>query len=148
MESSAGGKYWSLSPQGHLVIRKGFTMTKSVGWKFFSLRDKVHSAEVEEGITDLPSGCLEYFSGMESVSLPSTLLTIGQNAFQSCSSLREISLPPSLRSIGQFAFHECYALERIHIPASVEKMDTLGVYVGEGNLREITVDPAHSLPLQ
>ena len=32
------------------------------------------------------------------------------------------------------------SLEKIHIPASVDSVDELGIYVGEGKLREITVE--------
>ncbi|MDE5829990.1 MAG: leucine-rich repeat protein [Duncaniella sp.] len=56
-----------------------------------------------------------------SVSLPNTILSIGESAFEYCSAIiGEIKLPKSLTEIGPSAFAECTGITgTIHIPAGV-----------------------------
>ena len=57
-----------------------------------------------------------------SISLPSSLLSIGMGAFSTCKKLASITIPSKVTLIDQNAFFECYALPRIFIPASVSKI--------------------------
>ena len=61
----------------------------------------------------------EYCSNLASISLPSTLKTIGSKAFIWCDKLSSISLPKSITSIGSSAFESCKGLTSISIPDSV-----------------------------
>ena len=45
--------------------------------------------------------------------------SIGDGAFDECSSLKSISIPDSVTSIGDFAFSGCSSLTSIEIPNSV-----------------------------
>ena len=54
----------------------------------------------------------------EQISLPNSLLYIGDNAIE-CESLKEIILPQSLRYIGDSAFWGCENLQKITIPNGV-----------------------------
>ena len=57
--------------------------------------------------------------GITSITLPSTLKTIGDKAFLDCSSLAGIAIPGGATSIGDKAFYGCTALVRIELPDSV-----------------------------
>ncbi|MCM1071419.1 MAG: leucine-rich repeat domain-containing protein [Bacteroides sp.] len=64
------------------------------------------------------------FSGLrnlESVSLPSTITTIGSGAF-SCSGLRYIEIPAKVREIANSTFSECLQLEDIKFPPHLTKI--------------------------
>jgi hypothetical protein len=53
------------------------------------------------------------------VDLPSTLLTVSNYAFQSCTSLRWVKWPAAgsgTVSIGQYAFRGCTSLEKVELP--------------------------------
>ncbi len=58
---------------------------------------------------------------LESVTIPSSVVTIGYVAFDSCISLKTVVFEEnsSLESIGEWAFEYCSAIEAIEIPASV-----------------------------
>ena len=54
-----------------------------------------------------------------SVSLPSTVKSIGKYAFMDCSKLTSVTLPNNLTSIGSYAFFRCTSLTSISLPDSV-----------------------------
>ena len=58
------------------------------------------------------------------VSIPPSVISIGDKTFGRCFSLEEIELPPFLSSIGDQCFCECLSLWRITIPSSVTKIGT------------------------
>lgn len=76
----------------------------------------------------IPEGVYEIYSAkqwvlrkpttLESVSLPSTLKTIGDGVFSQCCNLSSITLPDGLTSIGEGAFASC-SITKIIIPDSV-----------------------------
>ena len=65
------------------------------------------------------SFCSSYYcTSLESITIPSSVTSIGENAFSGCVSLESIMLPSSVTSIGNGAFGDC-SLKSITIPSSV-----------------------------
>ena len=65
------------------------------------------------------------FSGnsfLENVTIPDSILTIGNNAFDNCTLLKNITFGSNVTSIGDMAFYGCYSLESIIIPNSVSSI--------------------------
>ena len=58
-----------------------------------------------------------------SITLPSSVTTIGEEAFY-CSSLVSIILPSGVTTVGTRAFYCCSSLESITIPSTVTSFDT------------------------
>ena len=59
---------------------------------------------VKEGTKVLVESCFSQ-QKMTSVTLPSTLTTIGKSAFHNCSALESVTIPASVKSIGEGAFN-------------------------------------------
>lgn len=101
-------------------------------------RNSVKKVIIEEGITRIGQGAFyknqnACFKGMESITFPSTLMSIGSNAFGGTTAkgdvaLKEIVFSQSgkLAEIEQGAFGGCIALQNVEIPEGVTK---LGNYV-------------------
>lgn len=70
-------------------------------------------------VTTIGSNAFFGCTNLSSVSLPSRLTAINNGAFQNCSSLTAIKLPETLTSIGASAFQDCSGLTSIAIPNSV-----------------------------
>ena len=56
------------------------------------------------------------------VTLPSTLIEIGEGAFRACHFFGEIVLNEGLQKIGDCAFNSCVVLETITIPSTVTEL--------------------------
>ena len=65
------------------------------------------------GIVEIPAYCFNGCEGLTSVTLPSTVKIIGQNAFENCMSLTSITLPRDLVTIKDRAFQNCQALNKV-----------------------------------
>ena len=57
-----------------------------------------------------------------SITIPNSVIAIGDRAFSGCPHLQEINLPDSVISIGNEAFSGCTSLSRITIPNSITKI--------------------------
>ncbi len=90
-----------------------------------------------EGITEIPYQCLMGCPELESVTLPSTLKTIGDDAFRGCPKLKSISLPDGLESIGEYAFYGTKSLSGdVIIPDTVTYLGG-GAFSYSGNLGKV-----------
>ena len=60
--------------------------------------------EIPEGVETIPDEMFRNFN-MKEVKSPSTIKTIGANAFYNCKKLMKINFPASLKEIGKDAFY-------------------------------------------
>ena len=67
------------------------------------LAKQVNHVKIEEGVSSIERDAFCEFARMKTVTLPSTLESIGINAFSNCVNLTSIILPSSLISIIRFA---------------------------------------------
>ena len=82
---------------------------------------------IPEGVNVLESvkedgyiyGCFSKCSSLISISIPSSVISIGERCFECCRSLIDISIPDSVSSIGEWCFSDCRSLRSISIPGSV-----------------------------
>ena len=68
------------------------------------------------------AGCLLLGSPLKNVTLPDTVISIGNETFQCCNSLNSIILPASVTYIGDNAFCECTSLQTIVISNAVSSI--------------------------
>lgn len=111
---------------------------------FFSKQSSLQRVAFAEGQTTIWKGTFSGNTGICQVKLPTTLQTIGANAFSgtslesivvpggvkvveektfsNCKSLKDVVLSDGVLSISERAFENCTALERISVPASVNRI--------------------------
>ncbi len=61
---------------------------------------------------------------LTSVTLPESVTTIGNQAFNNCDSLLSVTLSEGLTTIGEDAFYACDTLQSVTIPASVTTIES------------------------
>lgn len=80
---------------------------------------EVSNSEQEYNVVSIGDDAFQSCSDLTSVEIPSGLLTIGAYAFGNCSGLTSIEIPNSVTSIGEYAFWGCTGLTSVRIPAGV-----------------------------
>ena len=78
----------------------------------------VTNATVSEGIKVIGDRTFRDAPNMKTISLPSSLTTIENDAFQKAYALEEITIPENVTSIGSTCFGSCSSLEKIIINAT------------------------------
>ena len=76
----------------------------------------VKKAIIGEGVLNIDNCAFWECVDLESVQLPSTLKSIGDKAFQYCTSLKEITIPASVEEMDH-PFISCESLQGFHVAA-------------------------------
>lgn len=107
-----GTKWYDAQPDGSVYLDHIY------------LRNKGESAPqnltIKEGTKTIADGALfNVFCGatenIKTISLPDSLIRIGDLAFNGCTSLTEITIPASVEQIGDYAFLGCESLTSINV---------------------------------
>lgn len=94
-------------------------------------------------VTVIDVGAFNAVVGMTSVVIPSTVTTIGSDAFALCTGLTSVTFtgPSSVTSIGSTAFLGCSALTGITIPNGVTAIED-ATFVGCSSLTSLEIPPS------
>ena len=60
--------------------------------------------------------------GLEKITIPEGIETIGNGAFSDCGNLTEIIIPESVMKIGEWAFSGCKNLKSVNIMSEVNEL--------------------------
>ena len=94
------------------------------------------NSTVPEGIVRIGSYAFQQCTGLSSITLPSTLKTISNDAFAS-SGLTSIDLPEGLETIEEYAFSYCDALKTVTIPSTMKAI-TWYIFYESNNIIDVT----------
>ena len=88
----------------------------------------VRDIRLGSSVTSIGNNAFENCSSLTSITIPEVVTSISSSAFSNCHSLTSITIPEGVTSIGQSAFYNCYSLTSITIPEGVTSIgsDTFG----------------------
>ena len=135
---------WALDDTGTLTVSGTGPMTdyshpSTADIPWYPYMSEITAVVVEEGVTTIGQAAFYSCSDLSELNLPSTLTSIGRNAFSYCS-ITELDLPDGLLTLGGFngnpitelvipdsvtaiadnAFTECTQLTSVVLPAGLE----------------------------
>jgi hypothetical protein len=85
----------------------------------FQNTPSLKSIQIPEGVKFIAKKAFDN-SGIESVTLPTSLQTIGEGAFQNCANLKSVDIPAATTEIGKQAFYGCTAIKNINVQFGLE----------------------------
>lgn len=104
-----------------LVIDRGAPNLNELGERSFSGCSNIEELDLSNSkLTSIPEGAFAYCKNLKTIKLPSTITSIGDEAFYNCQSLTNIKGLDkcNLKSIGSAAFSNCKALENLDFSKS------------------------------
>ena len=104
---------------------------------FFEYKGMIKQMNVDEGITTIGDFLCYEAGDLESVFLPTTLVSIGWRSFYYCSSMKNFAIPNGVREIGNQAFVHT-GIESLYIPESIEKIGSFA-FGSCTNLRSVVL---------
>ena len=96
------------------------------------------SYNITNSVTSIGDYAFNGCSSLTSVMIPNSVTEIGGSAFVGCASLKSITMPNSVTSIGDMAFYKCSSLTSITIPDSVTSIGS-SAFSDCSKLRSITI---------
>ena len=103
------------NPQPYYVVR----YDSGINNLTTETKEVIKGVILEEPMTFIPNKFLRGYSSMESVTIPNSVLIIGEEAFYGCSRLTNVEIPNSVTTIERHAFWQCSSLMSVKIPNSV-----------------------------
>ncbi len=85
----------------------------------------IEKLTIVDGATKIPAKLCSGATHLKTVSIPKSVTSIENNAFEYCENLIDVTIPENVTIIGDFAFYNCKNIENITIPNSVK---TIGDY--------------------
>ena len=96
------------------------------------------SYTIPNSVTSIGNYAFEYCTGLTSITIPNSVTSIGNYAFYKCTGLTSITIPNSVTSIGEMAFEYCTGLTSITLGNSVTSIGRYAFY-GCSGLTSITI---------
>ncbi len=104
------------APKHEVSTQQDFEIANGVLIKY---KGKGGQVTVPTGIVTIGENAFDGCAALKSIVIPDSVTTIGANAFGGCRALTSIVIPDSVTTIGTYAFAYCKALKSIVIPDSV-----------------------------
>ena len=100
-------------------ITDQYTSNDKLGGLAFRGCSGLISLTIPSSVTSIGYSAFEGCSGLTSLTIPSSVTSIGYKVFSGCSGLTSLTIPSSVTSIGSDTFYGCSGLTSLTIPSSV-----------------------------
>lgn len=102
-----------------VALNEGTTTIDGTVFDWTYLSSQIVNISIPNSVINIGDNAFEDYGNLTSIVLPDGLISIGKSVFKGCKNLDSILLPDSVASIGDEAFYECRNLTEISIPDGV-----------------------------
>ena len=122
--ASGSNLKWTLDDSGTLTISGIGKMNDYTVGSYSPWGRDIYKVVIKSGVTSIGDYAFDTCSSLRSISIPGSVSSIGNRAFFFCGDLKSISLPNGVTSIGEYAFCKS-GLESINISETVTSIGVL-----------------------
>lgn len=108
------------------------------GIKYYWNDQEITTLEIPTSVTSIGNNAFYGCSGLTTLNLPSNVTSIGDRAFGGCSNLTSVDLPSSITKMGDFVFFYCEKLSNVNLPSDITTIST-GAFGGCSSLQNINL---------
>lgn len=126
---------------GELIITgtgdmSNYSSDSSVPW--YAYRSSIKSVTIPDSVTTIGDYAFDYCTSLTSITIPDSVTTLGNGAFMHCDSLNNLTIPDSVTTVGNKVFAYCGNITSIIIPGSITSMG-FGMFSSCDNLTNVTI---------
>ncbi|MBQ4515106.1 MAG: leucine-rich repeat domain-containing protein [Anaerolineaceae bacterium] len=104
--------------------------TRSIGQESFYKHAELKKINLPQTVVTIKDAAFAE-SGLTSINIPDSVISLGNNTFSGCPDLKNVTLPSGLTWLGRYVFSECTALKSISYPKGLDS-------IGEGAFYQCT----------
>ena len=124
----------------------GCTGISSITWDakrcdsapFYDARNSITSFVFGKDVEIVPSSICSGMSALSSITIPNSVVEIGENAFGGCSGITSIVIPPEVTVIKDNTFQNCSGITTIIIPNTIESIGN-SAFSGCSKIMSLTI---------
>ncbi len=109
----------------------------NIGDNAFANHNKCNAINIPSSLQTIGKEAFAYVTCLKDLVLPESVVSIGQGAFFGCTNMTSVTIPSSLRKISTQAF-SFSGLTEISIPSSIQKIEALS-FQSCTNLKKVTI---------
>ena len=99
----------------------------------------VHKAQMVASLSDAPWNTSSYYQAILAIRVEEGVTHVGTNAFSGCIAVKSVSLPSTLQSIGSYAFESCTNLDTITCGAATPPTTVSNSFYGVNSAATLQV---------
>ncbi len=127
--TSIGNKAFQSNPTTSVTwLPKTCSIGSDDSAPFYSTSSKITSFTFGNQVQTIPAYLCKNMSLLDTIVLPPSVSSLGQNAFMYCTNLKSINLPVTQKTLPVSFFEGCTALESIELPATLTTISTDAFY--------------------
>ena len=119
-------------------VENYYTSNDKLGDYVFYGCSGLTSLTIPSSVTSIGWRAFEGCSGLTSLTIPSGVTSIDDGTFEGCSGLTSLTIPSGVTSIGNYAFKGCSGLTSLTIPSGVTSIDRYA-FAGCSGLTSLTI---------